>query len=291
MGTMISLSLNGIDIDYGKNRYWTNRHWLFPPDSITDIEYRYADGITETKPGFQTTLDEARFRLCHLGFSLHETRTKFDRAAARWNRTADLQLTFDDFFHVLVDLDFASLTEADMEQHIYDFRRFLLERLSRWDTDDALLEDFVIEHLDFTLVLRCLAERPESLDLMLRWHHHDLIETGWATLDDLTEVDREMLIINHTMLVGRLQDQEQILRMDDFDKWLAGRGLARDVPYTTMTANGPKTKNWTLPGAVRNMIHHPENPHNVLDDDALRNSVELLLEVARKLPVPLPGVA
>lgn len=292
MGTMISLSLNGVDIDYGKNRYWTNHHWLFPPDSITDIDYHYADDITETKPGFQTTLGEARFRLCHLGYSLHETRTKFERAVARWNRTANLQLTFEEFRGVLANLNFVSLSETDMEPYVYDFREFLLRRLlSRWDTEDALLEDFLSEHLDFTLMLRCLAERPENLSLMLRWHHQDLVDSGWATIDDLTEVDRAAFIINHTMLVGRLQDQAQILRMDEFDRWLVSEGLARNVPYTKVTSNGLQTKHSTLPGAVRNMIHHPENPHNILRDDALRDSVELLLEVARRLPTPLPGIA
>lgn len=46
----------------------------------------------------------------------------------------------------------------------------------------------------------------------------------------------------------------------------------------------------TLPGAVRNLIHHPENPHGALDDDDLRESIELLLTVAKRLPDPLLGL-
>lgn len=46
----------------------------------------------------------------------------------------------------------------------------------------------------------------------------------------------------------------------------------------------------TLPSAVRNMIHHPENPHNTLSDDNLQESVEALLRIAKLLPSPIPGL-
>jgi hypothetical protein len=115
MGTMIALSLNEVDIDYGKNRYWTNHSWLFPPNSIREIKYSYANNIVEMKPGFETSLAEARFRLRHLGCSMQETSTKFDRAVARWNRTADLGLSFDDFRSVLSGIDFAGLPFESLE--------------------------------------------------------------------------------------------------------------------------------------------------------------------------------
>ncbi len=132
MGTEITLSLNGVDIDYGKNRYWKNHHWLFPPGSLTDITYRYANDEVETKPGFQTTLNEAGFRLRHLGYSLQETETKFDAAVSRWNRTADLQLTFEDFRAALTSIDFGTLTPADLAPIIWDFRVYVRSLLSAW---------------------------------------------------------------------------------------------------------------------------------------------------------------
>lgn len=45
MGIEITLSLNGIDVDWGKNRYWKGHHGLFPPGSLAIIEYRYADDV------------------------------------------------------------------------------------------------------------------------------------------------------------------------------------------------------------------------------------------------------
>ncbi|MGO4145218.1 HEPN/Toprim-associated domain-containing protein [Paenarthrobacter sp. YAF11_1] len=288
---MISLALNGIEIDWGKNRYWSGHHWLFPPGSITEIEYLYAGGISERKPGFQTTLNESYFRLCHLGYSQQETKTKFEAAVARWNRTADLRLSFEDFRSVLAGVDFASLTSKDLEPYVWDFRGFLLNLLSPWDREYASLEDF-IRGLDVALTLRVLAERVENRSLPLRWHHQDLVDSGWVSLDDLTDIDRPTYIVNHTVLYGRLQDYAGATRVGAFDNWLANRHLARATYYTEIRPDSTlAVKKTTLPTAVRNMIHHPENPHNLLSDDNLRDSVELLLGLVKLLSTPLPGLA
>lgn len=162
--------------------------------------------------------------------------------------------------------------------------------LAAWDTDEAQLEEF-IANLDFALTLRMLADRVESRSLPLLWHHQDLIESGWASLDDLTDIDRRTFIINHTMLSGRLQDHAGKTTVKAFDTWLAGHGLPKATPYTKVNLDGTMTnETTTLPTAVRNMIHHPENPYNALSDDDLRESVESLLQIAKLLPSPLPGL-
>jgi hypothetical protein len=162
VGTAITLSLNGIDIDWKKNRGWTSHHWLFPPGSlIDDVEYRCADNVVEKKAGFQTTLNETYFRLCHLGYSLQETEAKFDDAVARWNRTSELRLPFDDFYDAVTGIDFAALTSDDLAPYVWDFRMFVLDLLAPRVTDDLMLEDLYFG-LDFALTLRVLAERPQN---------------------------------------------------------------------------------------------------------------------------------
>lgn len=291
MGTAITLTLNGIDIHWGKNRYWKSHHWLFPPGSLrTDVDYFYAHDVVEAKAGFQTTLHEAYYRLRHLGYSEQETKSKFDAAVARWNRSADLRLSFADFHEALISVDFASLTLADLEPYIWDFRAFVRNLLAAWDTEDAFLEDF-LAGLDFAVTLRTLADRAESRSLPLRWHHQDLIDSGWVSLDDLTDIDRPTFMVNHTVLYGRLQDHAGVTRVSAFDNWLVKRGLVKATPYAEIKADGTVARKMTtLPTAARNMIHHPENPHNVLSDDDLRESIELLLEVTKRLSTPLPGL-
>ena len=295
MGSMITLSLGGIDIDWGKNRNWEHHHWLFPTSSLTTIDYRYVDDtgkdVVESRPGFETTLDDTLFRLRHLGYSAHETEAKFNAALARWNRRHDLQLSYDDFRRALTSIDFSSDTHAAVESSFgYDFWSYIRSLLEPWDTEDVLLEGF-LEELDIAIVLRTLADRPENRALPLRWHHHDLIEGGWATLDDLTEIDSQQWTINHTMLVGRLQDHAGAQTVTAFDTWLAGQGLPQATRYVKVKPDGTFAHQMlTLPSAVRNMIHHPENPHNVLTDHDLRASVEVLLVVARGLTTPIPAL-
>lgn len=261
---------------------------LPPPDSRTSIKYLYANDTTETKPGFQTPLGEVYFRLCHLGYSLEETKAKFNTAVTRWNRTANLRLTFEEFHNVLSSVDFASLTAADLEPYIWDFRVFLMHLLGEWDTDGALLEDFIYG-LDFAITLRTIADRVESHSLLLQWHDQDLIDSGWVTLEDLTDIDRPSTLLQHTTLFGRLQDHAGIAEINKFDSWLASRGLLRTAPYIMLKPDGTKTQQiLTLPASVRHMIHHPENPNNSLSDDDLRESLELLLVVTKNLTIPLP---
>jgi hypothetical protein len=230
VGTEITLSLNTIDIDYGKNEHWKSHYWLFPPDSIRDIEYLYAGGVTRTKPAFQTSLGEARYRLCHLGYSAEEARSKFEVSVSRWNRTANLALSYEDFRDTLVRVDFATLTPADLEPFVWDFRRFIVHLLGDWDTEGALLEDFIFQ-LDFALTLRVLADRSQSDQLPLVWHYQDLVDSGWASFDDLTDIDRKTYIVNHTVLLGRLQDHSGCFGLDQFDCWLVAHGKIAAHPY------------------------------------------------------------
>lgn len=287
VGTEITLSLGGIDIDSGKNRQYESHHWLFPPGSLTEIEYRYADDVSETRPGFETTLSEAHFRLCHLGYSHHETKTKFDTAMTRWNRTSETRLPLADLGNALASVDFANLTFEDLAPHDYEFRQLIGDLLVEWETEDLDLQDFVDE-LSVPLILRLVADRVENRSLPLRWHHQDVIDSGWVTLDDLTDSDRRTDTVNHIVLFGRLQDYSGVTSVKGFDRWLAGRGLPRLTVYTRI---GRAHEMMTLPAAVRNKIHHPENPHNTLSDEELRESIELLLKIVKGLPTPLPGLA
>ena len=54
VGTQIALSLNDVNIDYGKNRYWKSHYWLFPPGSEAHVPTEYVSGV-ELRPGYQTT--------------------------------------------------------------------------------------------------------------------------------------------------------------------------------------------------------------------------------------------
>ncbi len=81
----------------------------------------------------------------------------------------------------------------------------------------------------------------------------------------------------HNELYGILQEQSSCASEKDFDEYLQTKGLKRDVPYTKLKpANKQETYSVTLPVKIRNIIHHPENPHNAYTESELRKSIELL---------------
>lgn len=93
------------------------------------------------------------------------------------------------------------------------------------------------------------------------------------------EIDRIQSMLSLIRLYGRLQDQAGCYRVADFDRWLTAWGLSCDTSYIQQRTNGTETKQLTLPSAVRNMIHHPENRNQILTDDQLEQAIELLLLV------------
>lgn len=56
MGTMISLGVGKLEIDWGKNNYYENFCDLFQSDDWKDIKYYYADNVVEIKKGIQENL-------------------------------------------------------------------------------------------------------------------------------------------------------------------------------------------------------------------------------------------
>ena len=56
MGTMISLGVGKLEIDWGKNNYFENYCDLFQPTDWKDIKYYYADHVVEVKKGYSREL-------------------------------------------------------------------------------------------------------------------------------------------------------------------------------------------------------------------------------------------
>lgn len=294
MGTMIVLSLNDVPVDYGKNHSWTSHAWLFPPGSDKDVPYIYADDVMVTQPGLSAPLDQVRFRMDHLGYSLGETQDRYNAELARWNRTYALKLPFEHFLAAVSNINFAGISQEDQKSFEYDISTLLLQILESTDPqnddyDDEVgefsgIEDFVRERIPVHVLVRCLAEHPTNLELPLTWGYHDLVENGWEERSTLMEIDRTQSTLNLIRLYGHLQDQAGCHTIAAFDQWLVSRDVPRDTEYIEQSPKGTRHRKLTLPSAVRNMIHHPENRNQVLTNAQLEQAIELLLKVAHGVP-------
>ena len=120
MGTMIVLSLNEVPVDYGKNHCWVSHAWLFPPGSDKDVRYVYADDVVEVRPGLSAALEQVRFRMDHLGYSLDEVRDRYNCELERWNRTYTLCLPFERFLAAVISIDFVGMAQDSQGDFEYD---------------------------------------------------------------------------------------------------------------------------------------------------------------------------
>lgn len=90
----------------------------------------------------------------------------------------------------------------------------------------------------------------------------------------------------HNELYGFLQARAIKEDLDNsqeskFDNWLANNGIAQDKQYIRLKNDGTTVKkNKTLPGYIRNIVHHPENTHNhKYTSDELRRSIKAMVSL------------
>ena len=70
MGSIITLGINKLEIDWGKNQYYNNHSKLFNITDLKDENYYYADNCVEVKKAYSAPLSKIKDRLELLGYTL-----------------------------------------------------------------------------------------------------------------------------------------------------------------------------------------------------------------------------
>lgn len=81
MGSIITLAVGGLEIDWGKNSYFTNHSRLFLRDDVKPEIYYYADNVQEVQPAFSRPLRKVLSRLELLGYSIANCRRLYEEVA------------------------------------------------------------------------------------------------------------------------------------------------------------------------------------------------------------------
>lgn len=302
MGTYIQLMINKTCIDWGKNNHFLKHSWLFPENSKKKIQYEYADNIIENKEGYSSNLAKAKFRLDNLGYSFAETKAKYDHQLSIWNRVNNLTLPFEYLLDVIIGIDLNIVSDNyifNLEGHPNGFRGYLYsiiehdDKFQEMNISDRIeeydgyysLEDFLIEVLDVYIVLRLLCESNKNMKYNLEWQYTDIVESGWASYEDIEEFDKKEFIINHNRLFGKLQmyaieENDKYYHEKEFDEWLVNNGIAKNKNYMRLLKDGRTQQVYrTLPTYIRNVIHHPENINNNFSDKELNSSITQMLKI------------
>lgn len=309
MGTEISLNVNNLSIDWGKNYSYSAHSWLYN-NKVFKMKYddfNYPDGAL----AFSDNLANIKFRLDNLGYSLIEVERKFNKQIHIWKKNNNCILNFELFKDIVVNMNLDYITDklifGDMSnQYVDNFYSWLADYTKKnekyielkkihmisteIDENDFFdeLDDFYLIKLDKYIFLRLLCENDGNLNYELNWFCYDLIENGWTTLEDINFFDDKNFIIQHNKLYGKLQkyaiNQDKIgINIKDMDNWFCTNELEKEMKYIREYLGGIlHEERYTLPTFIRNVVHHPENENNIFSDADLMKSVNCMLEIIKK---------
>lgn len=189
MGSMITLRLGRLEVDWGKNNVFTNHSPLFRRTDLAEADYFYADDVVERKPAFVRKLRHVMPRLELLGFSLDGCRRAYEEQVRRIpDYYPAMTIGFDTFRQALrvVDLDRVNTAEYDGDFDLGGFAMTVLRDPAFQDISTENLtraDGTFFENVDGYMVLRLLGENPANLDRDLVWSIDDVLEGGWVEGD------------------------------------------------------------------------------------------------------------
>ena len=198
---MIHLAVGRLEVDWGKNSFFTGHGALFQPTDIKLVPSYYAgddwpegEPIVELSEGFGKPLGHVLARLELLGYTLRAVEHHYNRLHQFHNVDEDA-LPFDDLHQALASVDVNKVSGIYNEDYAPGefVRKEILERLAltseRHDyyrpglRPDHWEVDLLLENFGANCALRLLAENPANLSLDVSWDFTPLVESGWAKRD------------------------------------------------------------------------------------------------------------
>ena len=211
MGSIVTLGLGRLEVDWGKNSFYNNHSRLFLPTDRKPVTHHYVDSETEAvveelRPGFARPLRSVKRRIELLGYTLSEAKRRFETDASMVPDYYDEpNISFEVFARTLasVDVNAVALDPWFADHSLGDFAaRSILRDPEFTKTAENLksltrFDGTFFENLDPYVILRLLAENPSNLDVDVEWRIADIVEGGWAQEDTIYEglSDRDRYLI------------------------------------------------------------------------------------------------
>ena len=191
MGSIVTLGLGQLEIDWGKNWNYANHSKLFLPGDVKPVSHYYFDSETEgvkeeLKLGLARPLRSVKCRLELLGYTLSEAKRHFEDMSWEPNFHDVPEVSFDVFAGALAAVDVHKITlDPWFEDHSRgDFAARSILRDPEFTKTTKNLESLTrfvgifFENLDPYVTLRLLAENPANLDVEVQWRFADLVGTS-----------------------------------------------------------------------------------------------------------------
>lgn len=202
MGTMISLALGRLEVDWGKNNFFTDHRALFQKLDLKPVPSYYAgenwpdgDPIVEMNEGLSKPLGQVVDRLELLGHTLKAVEHHYDKLH-QFHEISDQPIPFAHLKDALRKVDVNRVSGnygTDYEPGKF-VRKEILERLAlsseahNYHNDQLRPDhweiDLLLENFGANGALRLLAENEKNRALEVSWGFTPLVEAGWATRDE-----------------------------------------------------------------------------------------------------------
>ena len=247
MGSIISLGVGRLEIDWGKNEFFRNHSKLFLRDDIKLEIYYYADDYQETKPAYSRLLRSVLPRLELLGYSLPRCRRLYDESIeAMPDYYPDPGISFDMLSRILAAVDVRRMTLHEGGSGDYDLGEFAAKSIladpefTKTEADLASLtrhDGTFFENLDPYIILRLLCENPDNLDQHVIWRFQDVLESGWISeapgdlYEDLSDRDKYLVVTEGSSDTSILKASLSLVHPDvaDFFNFI---DMSENYPFT-----------------------------------------------------------
>lgn len=228
MGSMISLSVGRLEIDWGKNSFFHDHSQLFQPCDLAKVPYYYIDEgdpyneekdeynlVAEMKDGLSKPLEQIIDRVNLLGYTMEYARREFEHVS-RLSGIDTSEFSFDELAEALATVDVTAISAdyGDGESSGKFFRRYLFDRigLDRHVKDPEYVQSNAgeaMENLSACTVLRLVSQNPQAKSLPVSWHFADLEDEDWATRDQFI---RAVYPQNRFLIVTEGSSDAEIIR-------------------------------------------------------------------------------
>ncbi len=302
MGTLVSLVINNVTIDVGKNRNFQNHYWLFNSDQFTTVRNEYYFYSEKESKALINNMNDVKFRLNIFGYSYSEIKEKFNQKILEGKNFYEISLPFELFESVIIDMDLSNINDRSIvdsqnfphEGFIYYIVSLLMKKQEflNLNKDKEYLEEdleWLLEEIDVYIILRILCKNKKNLKYNLKWLCFDIIETGWTSIEEIKNINMSNYVLVHNKIYGILQKYAiqyynigQSIK--NFDQWLSKKGVQQNMEYIkeNMNSNVYKKEIVTVATFIRNIVHHPENSNNSYSSNDLKNSINQLINILKK---------
>lgn len=221
MGSIITLGIEKMELDWGKNYFFSDHSKLFQKDDYNyKIPYFYIDDegneIVEYKNGARKPLMDVKERLDLLGYSLNKLEELYNEHCKIFNNynLEEWNISYDEFYEFVLNIDISKVDNFLSSIEYWDngldigeyFEKCILsdnEIVSKIEKTVCEIKNQLqfnefgtfFENMNPYITLRILAENPRNSKYNVEWRYADVIENGWADESLYSELDKENKIL------------------------------------------------------------------------------------------------